>query len=416
MWRKIKRFIRTFFRKSRRIDDEPINKVSLILIIIMDIFILSNVFMGLNDIGNWYISPSQSHPCYSPWQSYRNDTNENKQYAVLTENRYDYRYNPDLTLRENYQNIDDDHLGSVSSICYRYASSFDAVQIPEFTTRVNDISSKESAIASVEAENRTIRQQYDSTLLEEIAGQPEDLSINQVRAQEARQTLEENNARIATLNDEIATLKEEIFALPAVQEFFSLLDSDSEFNSLENSFDRASFWYPSIQIIFQVLFLAPLIAIAAWLHLKADNEGNGQLALITWHLLVIFSIPLIIKIFQFLQVGALLSIVVDIVAVLFTGLLFVIAYLYIFIIPLITFALVKLTQKVIFNTKNQASKRIEQSKCLRCAKKLPPNSLYCPHCGYYQYQECHNCGDLTYKHLGYCINCGASQEQPQTNP
>lgn len=411
MWQKLKRFIRIFFRKSRKIDNEPINKVSLTLIIIMDLFILSNVFVGLNDIGNWYISPSQSHPCYSPWENYRNDTSENKKYGVLTNTTYNYPYSPDLTLRQNYQNLDNEHLGSVVSICYDYASSFDEIKVPEFITKTNNISQKESAISVAQADNSRIREQYDSSLLEKIAGQPRDLSINQVEAREARQTIENNEARINTLKGEINNLKEEIFALSPVQEFLSLLDSDSQFNELENNFERASFWYPSIQIVFQVLFLAPLIAIATWLHTKADREGNGQLALITWHLLVIFSIPLIIKIFQFLQVGVLLSILTDIVAALFTGLLFVLTYLYIFIIPLITFALIKFSQKVIFNTKNQASKRIEKSKCLRCAKKLPPDSLYCPHCGYYQYQECHNCGNLTYKHLPHCINCGASQKQ-----
>ena len=221
---------------------------------------------------------------------------------------HSYLYNADWTLRENYQNLEDGHLGSVSPMCYGYASSFDELQIPEFKTRVETINNKENTISTIQAENVRIREQYDSSLLEEIAGQPGELSINELRAREAKETLDENNARIQTLNGEINTLKEEILVLTPVEQFLNLLNSDDEFTNVENSFERASFWYPSIQIIFQVLFLAPLIAIATWLHIKADKDGNGQLALITWHLLVIFSIPLIVKIFQFLQVGALLSV------------------------------------------------------------------------------------------------------------
>jgi len=172
MWQKLKRFVRFFFRKSRKIDDEPINKVSLILIIIMDLFILSNVFIGLEDIGNWYISPSNSHPCYSPWRDYRNDTSENKDYAFFTGTVHSYLYNADWTLRENYQNLEDGHLGSVSPMCYGYASSFDELQIPEFKTRVETINNKENTISTIQAENVRIREQYDSSLLEEIAGQP----------------------------------------------------------------------------------------------------------------------------------------------------------------------------------------------------------------------------------------------------
>ena len=54
----IYQFLGSFFRKTRTIDNEPLNKVSLIVIILIDIFILVNVFSGLNDISRWYISPS----------------------------------------------------------------------------------------------------------------------------------------------------------------------------------------------------------------------------------------------------------------------------------------------------------------------------------------------------------------------
>lgn len=53
MWNRIRDFIRVFFAKSRKIEDEPINKVSLIVIIIIDLFILGNVFYGLDDISRW---------------------------------------------------------------------------------------------------------------------------------------------------------------------------------------------------------------------------------------------------------------------------------------------------------------------------------------------------------------------------
>jgi len=410
MIRTIKRFFRTFFRKTRKVNNEPINKVSLVLIIIMDIFILSNVFTGLNDISNWYISPSQAYPCYSPWQSYVNSVAQDRDYIAITQ-EVNNPLNGD-SLTDQYQRTSREKIGDVSSICMNYASLKDNFYQPNYQQRFEAIENDQATIRTIEQENINIRQQYDSSLLEDIAGQPRELSINPVEARQARQTLEENQEKINDLEEQIDAQKEEVYNLPESQEFLSLLNSTGQFEMLERNFNRASFWYPSIQIIFQLLFLLPLIAIATWIHVGAEKRGDGQLALISWHLLVIFFIPLIIKIFEFLQVGVLFSFLIDIVSILFGGLLFLISYLYIFIIPLVTFALIKFCQKFIFNKKSQASKRVEQSQCLNCARKIPPNAAYCPHCGYGQYVECHHCHNMTYQHLPYCTHCGTSQYRP----
>ncbi|GAB1539783.1 hypothetical protein NUACC21_24500 [Scytonema sp. NUACC21] len=50
MLARIRRLLRQFFSKSRTINNEPLNKVSLIVIILIDIFILINVFTGLDDM------------------------------------------------------------------------------------------------------------------------------------------------------------------------------------------------------------------------------------------------------------------------------------------------------------------------------------------------------------------------------
>ena len=135
----------------------------------------------------------------------------------------------------------------------------------------------------------------------------------------------------------------------------------------------------------------------------------GLIALISWHLLVIFFIPLIFKVFEFLQVGALFEFLISIISALFGGLLFLINYVYILIIPLVGFGIIKFFQKFAFNPKNQAATRVQKSECLRCARKIRHHDSHCPHCGYSQYAECPNCHDLTYKNLPYCKQCGHSQ-------
>jgi hypothetical protein len=52
MFTRIRRLSNQFFNNSRTVNNEPLNKVSLIVIILVDIFILINVFTGLNNIIN----------------------------------------------------------------------------------------------------------------------------------------------------------------------------------------------------------------------------------------------------------------------------------------------------------------------------------------------------------------------------
>ncbi|MGK7925094.1 MAG: hypothetical protein AB4290_07580 [Spirulina sp.] len=410
MFAKIGRLGSQFFKKSRTINNEPINKVSLIVVIILDIFILINVFSGLNDISRWYLNPSLAHPCYSEWQTYRDRESADKDYDAIR---------PALQARrnfqDNYRKQEIGHLGSVSPTCLAYGGFKDEVNTPENREIASNIEQKQRQINDLEFKNRQIREQYDSTLLEKIAGQPRDRSINTVGADKAKQELDKNNRNIATLKTEIADLKNELLSKPESINFIGFLKQGEQFSIVKKAYQRASFWYPSIQIAFQSLFLLPLIIIASSLHNFAQRKGYGLMALMSWHLLVIFLIPLIIKIFEFLQVGILFEFLFDLIRELLGGLLFLINYFYIFLIPTLGFGIIKFFQKIVFNPKIQAAHRVQKSRCIRCAKQLRPQDAYCPHCGYHQYVECPSCHNLTYKKLSYCKECGASQNRKSFN-
>jgi predicted RNA-binding Zn-ribbon protein involved in translation (DUF1610 family) len=189
------------------------------------------------------------------------------------------------------------------------------------------------------------------------------------------------------------------------------IKDDAKYQTLTQEHQSAAFWYPSIQLVFQALFLLPLLAIALFIHRIAVRKGAGLVALITWHLLVIFFIPLLLKIFEFLQVGVLLQFLIDIIGKLFGGLLFLVSYLYIFIIPLVGFALIKIFQRFTPTSKIQDVRgmRFQNQLCLNCAKRIRPQDAHCPHCGYDQYVECQSCHQPTYKHLAHCKQCGSLQ-------
>ncbi|OBQ17244.1 hypothetical protein [Anabaena sp. AL93] len=410
MFTRIRRLSNRFFNNSRTVNNEPLNKVSLVVIILVDIFILINVFTGLNNISEWHLSPNQAYPCYSEWNNYKTQTTKNKDYEFLRSS-LPYGSN-EQKIRQTYQDVQVGHLGKVSEICLNYGESKDKLNNPQNQKIITTINQTQDKISRLEQANATIRQQYDSTLSEKIAGQSSGNSINQVRAEKAKQELTQNNQKIANLKQEIANLQNQLLTKPESVNFLSFVKDETKFNQVEQGYKDASFWYPSIQLVFQAIFLIPLILMALLVNNFSQRKGYGLIGLISWHLLVIFLIPLILKIFEFLQIGVIFKFLFDIISFLFGGLVFLISYVYILLIPLVGFGMIKFFQTVVFNHRIQAANRIQKSRCIRCARKIRPQDSHCPHCGYYQYFECHNCHNLTYKELPYCHHCGADQNSP----
>jgi hypothetical protein len=408
MFTRVRRQFRRFFRQARTVNNEPVNRASLAVIILIDLFILFNVFSGLNDIGRWPLAPYQAYPCHSPWTGYRSQTQGDRNYDILR-NTMRLPEDPGFSWAADYRRTAEGHLGEVSPICLDYAATADGLNGSENRDILNSIDENQRVIATLEQENQTIRSQYDSTLLEQIAGQPQDQSINQVEASQARATLERNQASLENLRSQQSDLQTQLAQTPASQQFLTLLNNDSQFQQLDRQFQRSSFWYPTVQMLFQGLFLLPLIGLAWAVYRTAERRGYGLVALQSWHLLVIFCIPLVIKVFELLQFGAIARWLSEVAIAMLGGLLFLLNYLYILLVPLVGYGMIKFFQKVVLNPRLQVAGRVQNQKCIRCAKKLHLGDTHCPHCGYHQEVECGHCHQPTYKYLPYCRHCGTSQ-------
>ncbi|ABB57432.1 hypothetical protein PCC6311_1465 [Synechococcus elongatus PCC 6311] len=419
MWSRLKRWFGSAFRRSRTINNEPLNKVSLVVIIVIDIFILVNVFSGLSEIGRWPLMASESYPCYQDWQIYQDPQlrkAENQAFKLVSQAVRIGMETPSsfLSLTSQYQQSQRDRLGSASPLCLQYAERYDQITKANYSNILVSINQKQATINQLEAENQKIREQYDSSLLEQIAGQSRDQAITDVGADQARQKLEANQATIQTNRQAIAGLEQTLITQPASRSFLALLADRSQFEQVAQGYQRSLFWYPALQLLLQIIFLAPLLAIATVIHRYAERRDYGLLALLSWHLLVIFSLPLLFKAFELLRINIIFNALSQLVQALFGQLLFLVSYLYIFLIPALGFGIIKLAQAWIFNPRIQAANRVQKSRCIKCAKRLPAQEAHCPHCGHYQYIECHHCHHLTYQYLPYCRACGENLRSPQS--
>lgn len=410
MFAYLRRLIRRFVRKSTYIDREPINKVSIVILILIDIFVLVNVFSGLSSIAAWPLSPDEQFSCYAPYQTYQEEPKRASlafQSATI-ENKI-------RQLKNLPQNISSpaNRLGEISPLCSQYQSREAALTVPENNTLLTEIDRLRTSNSKLEQEISTLQSQYDSALLEKIAGQDRTRSINVAAADRIKSDIETKKAKIFDNKKQLTAKQQQLIKTPSSAAYLALLDNTSEYQNIEKAYKSASFWYPNQQLFLQVLFLLPLIAIAYFWHSTATRRHKGLQSLLSWHLLLIFCIPLLIKFFEFIQFGNIVAALVEVVTTLLGGLLFVASYALILIIPLLGFALIKILQMFVFNPRIQARNRLKNVRCLHCNFKLRLEDDFCPNCGFHQYQDCSNCHEKTYKFVPFCRECGHSLNDTQ---
>jgi hypothetical protein len=406
----IRRVSDNIIHKSTYIHQEPVNRVSLIILILIDIFVLFNVFSGLANISQWPLNPSEEVPCFFAYQSYQTAKNKGSfelKTATIEAQIQENKQSPKVAVETG------NRLGKVSPLCANKTSLSKAVTNPETSELKVGIDRLRTQISSLEREINTLRSQYDSALLEKIAGQPRQQSINKATADQIKTEIDKNKTQIANKQKEIAEKQTKLIQHPASDAYLQLLNNTSEYGNIKKVYESAEFWYPNKQLILQVIFLLPLIAVTYIWHSVSIGKNRGLQSLLSWHLLLIFCIPLLIKFFEFIQFGNIVSTLIALIVSIFGGLLFIASYAFILVIPLFGFGLIKILQIWVFNPRVQAKKRIQKVRCIHCNAKLRLSDEFCPYCGFDQYVECSNCQQKTYKFIEFCSTCGHKLEQNQ---
>ncbi|WP_094553813.1 zinc ribbon domain-containing protein [Synechococcus sp. 1G10] len=412
------RLIRGLLQHSGHLNGQPLNKASLLVIVLVDLVLLVNIFNGMAAIAEWPLSPQQAFPCQAEWSLYQQGSSQRQEKDLAILRRAIPRRvpgqpeasAPEQGFRASALQASRDHLGQVDPLCLEFAGYQDRLAAQsELRLLQRGLNAAETEISALEQSNAVIRSQYDTSLLEQIAGQPSSQALQPVPAAQARRRVEANDTRISTLRAEVVTLNQRLLEAPDSQSFLGFLNSTASFEALELRFKRALFWAPSLSLLLQSLFLLPLVLLSLLIHRLALRRGHGLLALVSWHLLVISLIPLLLKLAEGAQVGVLFSLVLRLVQALVGNLRFLVAYLYLLVVPVLGFTLIKLLQTLVFNPRVQAAERAQRNRCLRCARRLPSGCRHCPHCGYAQFRDCVHCHKPTHRHLPYCSQCGSAQ-------
>ena len=384
-------------------SDEPLNKLSLAVIILLDIFVLSILFYGLSDHTEQLTDPGEYMPRTArevfidqTWTPA--DRISKLQPMVLSDRKnYSYYYNSIFAPAS---------LKQMHPLCREFyekvkTASADKKLEALFIERDRKIKDRSRA----ESEQDKTKKAYDTALLENIADR-ESAETETIAARSQALT-----ARIEQLTGEIAAINGQINAHPLVQELWQITSpGEPKRQAVVNDYRHFEKGYPFKEFGWQFLFLIPIFALFyAWGNRSVRRDNRIQ-CLITSHMLVIASIPILVK---------LIKLVLELIPDVFFRKLFnllkslnlIAVWHYIVIIGVIALGLflIFLIQKKVFNKEKVMQKRMTKGACIRCSKKLPAGAAVCPCCGKKQVAPCSACGKDTPAAGTYCIHCGAQK-------
>ncbi len=380
--------------------EEPLNKLSLVTIIILDLFILTLLFTGLNEhtqqltTANEYLPDTTRDIFINQGWTPANRISKLQPLVLSDRNNYCYRY--ESPFEERMIRL----MHPTSRLFYQQVKilSLDKELNPLFLSRQKLVEEREKTETAFDK----AKESYDTQLLENIANSAR-IGTN-TTATTARQYAQ----KIDQLTGEIQATEQKIHAHPSIQKLWALIALDDRAReTIVLDYKRFQFWFPLKELGWQLVFLLPIFGIFYAWNARSIKKDSPIQTLISSHLLVIASLPIILKVIE---------LVVDIIPKHFFKKLFSILqslhlmalwhYFVIFAAIAAGLSLIYFIQRKMFNTQKVRQKRLMKNSCIICNKQLPPRAEFCPFCGAGQFEKCVACKNSTPVGGSFCIHCG----------
>jgi hypothetical protein len=396
-WTKFKDGLGKIRTHLTRVDDEPLGKAALVIIIFLDIFILASIFNGLDAHTRQLSSPQNYIPetCREIVINRRwNPTNRigNLSQIILSSS---------TSYSHEEEQKDERH-----PVCAPYIDLVDQIKNDKgLVIFFEERNKSENEVREIQREIDTVKGSYDTSLLETIAKQQE----SKTKAAATREDFLKKTAALDTLKKKTAALEQSINNDVKIHLLWEKLQNLQEQDRLRLLTDlrTLNYWYPAKKLGMQMIFLLPLfIAFYAWNNTSIRKNRDLQI-LVSSHLLGISFIPILCKIIETVYdiiPKKLLKRLMDLLESL--KLIAVWHYLIIALAVVAALSLIYLFQKKLFSREKLLERRIAKGECQQCGKHLPAASTACPFCGVIQYNQCPNCNKPTHVHGKFCRECG----------
>lgn len=383
------------------INQQPIGKSVLTIVLFLDLFILISIFDGLDDHTRQLTSPYEFIPQHCRDIVIDDDWNP-KNSLIRIANIADNHRGSYFYLDESLEN-EERH-----PICAPISTLLGSINKDKvLSSSLSQYLNQRALIEQTRSEYERVSSAYDTLLLQTIAkqGQQQTAQSLEVKVEQLTNELNELVRKEAEL---VATLKKNA----NIEQLIAIVSAPSKQNRevLLDDLRRLNFWYPVKRLAMELLFLGPLILMFYFWNSRSILAGRPYQTLVSAHLLVVAFIPVIFKV---------LELIYDIVPKKFLGQLFeLLEALHLVAIwhyvmmgagVLGALALIYVLQKKIFSQEKIRQKRIAYSQCQECGVHLPRGNKACSTCGFKQFRQCSHCIQDTYVYGEYCRVCGEQE-------
>jgi len=387
-------------------NKEPLNWFSILVLIALDIFIVVNLFQALEVQTQQITRPGDKYP-YQCLDTFENNF-DNKSSKISFVDRIENGY---VDFGNEYQhfNLKSSNVSlktDVSEKCLKLGELAKNIENDsDINLALNKIDDLKNKIRNYQNTIERVRREYDTNLLEKIAGQRVENSITENDAWKSKDKIKNLKESIEKWENEIQILENKILSNQKVKRFFNYIQDNR--NEVLEDYKSLGFWYSLKVWFFRFIFLIPLFLIFWFLYHRASKKGSSISTLIYSHALAITTIPIFWGVLEFiydLLPKKFISEFLDFLKAL---------NLEVLIFPLMILGgilaamfVIYIVQKKLFNKKKTQLKRISKKECPACGLGISEKDFYCYNCGEVQYVKCQHCGNHTKKEGLYCTVCG----------
>ncbi|MBC7160890.1 MAG: zinc ribbon domain-containing protein [Immundisolibacter sp.] len=380
-----------------QLNRQPLSRAALVIVLLLDAFVLSSIFDGLARHTAQLAQPYEAVP------------------ARCRDIVLDRQWTPAGRLEQLGEVVNAHTAASAwqarasgvnpHPVCAPVVGAIDAVLADgALAKRFDDARALRRQSADLRTQIERLKGSYDTALLEKIAGAEAPTRADTLGRELAAKTgaLEEATGRLAQLEAAIA-------GEARVQALWQRIDAvqADDRERLRADLRQLETWYPVRRLGWELLFLAPLLGLFYAWNAASIRRGRAVQTLVSAHLLVVAFIPVLCK---------LLQLVYDILPRRFLRQLMMLLesahlvalwnYLVIALAVAASLTLIYVVQNKLFARDKLLSRRIARGQCQDCGLALPPDSAFCPACGFGQFAPCPHCGLASHVHGRYCRECG----------
>lgn len=378
-------------------DNQPLGKAALVIILFLDLFILTSIFNGLDAHTRQLSSPDEYIPstCREmvvnrTWNASNRTGNLSQIIVSYTTSYYRQQEKPQQR----------------HPVCAPYMDLLDRIKGDKALTAIlEEYTKADREVRELQREIDNLKGSYDTALLETMA----EGEKGRTRTDATRDEFRTKAAALEGLKTRIASLEENINADPTVRQLWERLQGlrAQDRQRLLEDLRTLNFWYPVKKLGMQMIFLLPLFLVFYAWNSASIRKNRGLQTLVSSHLLGVSFIPILFKIMETVYdiiPKKLLKQLMDLLESL--KLVAVWHYLIIALAVAAALFLIYLFQKKLFSREKLMERRISKGECQQCGKRLPSGSPACPFCGFVQFKACSRCGKPMHVHGNYCRECG----------